>query len=120
MEYKELIEVLKEKGIETNRTQFFCDNLNMSEVILSALASDWAVVDGVDGAMMIAAEATCATAIVFPFRRFAKLYVADGTHLCTFAAMDADIGIDGEFPVGNHEAVKISSYDVAEGPRGES
>ena len=28
MEYKELIDVLKEKGIETNRTQFFCDNLN--------------------------------------------------------------------------------------------
>ena len=96
------------------------EGLSVSEVILSALASDWAVVDGVDGAMMIAAETTCATAIVFPFRRFAKLYVADGTHLCTFAAMDADIGIDGEFPVGNHEAVKISSYDVAEGPRGES
>ena len=30
MEYKELIEVLKEKGIETNRTQFFCDNLNVN------------------------------------------------------------------------------------------
>ena len=30
MEYKELIDVLKEKGIETNRTQFFCDNLNVN------------------------------------------------------------------------------------------
>ena len=30
MEYKQLIEVLKEKGIETNRTQFFCDNLNVN------------------------------------------------------------------------------------------
>ena len=30
IEYKELIEVLKEKGIETNRTQFFCDNLNVN------------------------------------------------------------------------------------------
>ena len=30
MEYKELVEVLKEKGIETNRTQFFCDNLNVN------------------------------------------------------------------------------------------
>ena len=30
MEYKELIEVLKEKGIDTNRTQFFCDNLNVN------------------------------------------------------------------------------------------
>ena len=30
MEYKELIDVLKEKGIDTNRTQFFCDNLNVN------------------------------------------------------------------------------------------
>ena len=30
MEYRELVEVLKEKGIETNRTQFFCDNLNVN------------------------------------------------------------------------------------------
>ena len=30
MEYKELIDILKEKGIDTNRTQFFCDNLNVN------------------------------------------------------------------------------------------
>ena len=27
---KLLIDVLKEKGIDTNRTQFFCDNLNVN------------------------------------------------------------------------------------------
>ena len=30
MENKELVEVLKEKGIETNRIQFFSDNLNVN------------------------------------------------------------------------------------------
>lgn len=30
MEYKELVEVLKEKGFPTNRTKFFSDNLNVN------------------------------------------------------------------------------------------
>ena len=92
----------------------------MSEVVLSAFAGDWSVVDGVDGTMMIAAETTCTAAIVFPFGRFAECYVADRTHLRTFPAVDADVGIDGKFLVGYHEAVEIGSDDVAEGPWGES
>ena len=30
LEWKELAEILKEKGINTNRTQFYCDNLNVN------------------------------------------------------------------------------------------
>ena len=30
LEWKELAEILKEKGIYTNRTQFYCDNLNVN------------------------------------------------------------------------------------------
>ena len=30
LEWKELSEILKEKGISANRTQFFCDNLNVN------------------------------------------------------------------------------------------
>lgn len=30
LEGKELNEILKEKGIDTNRAQFFCDNLNIN------------------------------------------------------------------------------------------
>ena len=90
--------------------------LTVSEVILSAFAGDLAVVDGVDGTMVIAAETTCAAVIIFPFGCFVKLYVADGTHLQTFATVDADVGIDGKFLVGDHEAVEICSDDVAKGP----
>ena len=94
--------------------------LTVSEVILSTFAGDLAVVDGVDGTMVIAAETTCAAVIIFPFGCFVKLYVADGTHLRTFATVDADVGIDGKFLVGDHEAVEICSDDVAEGPWSES
>ena len=94
--------------------------LTVSEVILSAFAGDLAVVDGVDGTMVIAAETTCAAVIIFPFGCFVKLYVADRAYLRTFATVDADIGIDGKFLVGDHEAVEICSDDVAEGPWSES
>jgi hypothetical protein len=30
LESKELHEILKEKGINSNRSQFFCDNLNIN------------------------------------------------------------------------------------------
>jgi hypothetical protein len=30
LEWKELTEVLKEKGLSSNRSQFFCDNLNVN------------------------------------------------------------------------------------------
>ncbi len=30
LEWKELAEILKEKGINTNRTPFYCDNLNVN------------------------------------------------------------------------------------------
>ena len=96
------------------------EGLSVSEVILSAFAGDLSVVDGVDGTMMITAETTCAAAVVFPLGCFAKYDVTDRTHLGTFATMDADVGIDGEFLVGYHEAVEVSPNDVAEGPRGEA
>ena len=38
----------------------------MSEVILSALASDISVIDGMDRTMMVATEAACATAVMLP------------------------------------------------------
>ena len=91
--------------------------LMVSEVILSALAGDWSVVDGMDWTMMIAAETTCAAAIIFPFGRFAKYDVTDRAYLRTFAAMGADVGIDGEFLVGYHEAVEVGPDDVTERPR---
>ena len=94
--------------------------LMVSEVILSAFAGDLAVVDGVDGTMVIAAETTCAAVIIFPFGRFAKYDVTDRAYLRTFATVDADVGIDGKFLVGDHEAVEICSDDVAKGPWGES
>ena len=92
----------------------------VSEIILSALTGNPSVVDGVDGTMVITAETTCAAVIIFPFGCFVKLYVADRAYLRTFATVDADIGIDGKFLVGDHEAVEICSDDVAEGPWGES
>ena len=30
LEWKELVGILKEKGVTSNRTQFFCDNLNVN------------------------------------------------------------------------------------------
>ena len=66
---------------------------------------------------MIAAETTRTAAIIFPCRNLVEYNVAHGTHLSTLAAMQADIGIDGELPVGNHKAIEIGTDDVTERPR---
>ena len=65
---------------------------------------------------MIAAETTRTAAIIFPYRCVVKCNVADGAHLSTLAAVDADVGIDGELLVGYHKAVEVGTDDVAERP----
>ena len=93
----------------------------MTEIVLSATAGDLAVVDGVDRTMMIAAETTGTAAIIFPCgQSLLQNDVADGTCFLATPAVGADIGIEHEFPVGNHEAVEVGTDDVTEGPRGES
>ena len=68
---------------------------------------------------MIAAETTRTAAIIFPYRCVVKRDVAHGTHLSTLAAVDADVGIDGELLVGYHKAVEVGADDVAERPGGQ-
>jgi len=113
----------------------------VSEIILSALAGDAAIIDGVDGAMVVATEAAGAAVVVKPigdgtgriggFGRTGgigktrtagaallctELDVADGTDLGALATMQAAVGVDGELAVGNHEAVEVGADDVAERP----
>ena len=66
---------------------------------------------------MIAAETTRTAAIIFPYRCVVKCNVADGAHLSTLAAVDADVGIDGELLVGDHPAIEVVAHDVAHSPR---
>ena len=84
---------------------------------MAALAGDVPVIDGVDRTVMIAAETTCAAAIIFPLWHIGKLNVADRAFLRTATAVDTHVGIDGELPVGYHVAVEVGAYDVAERPR---
>ena len=83
---------------------------------MSAPARNTPIVDGVDRTMMIAAETTRTAAIIFPYRCVVEGDVADWAHLGTLAAVDADVGIDGELPVSNHEAVEVGADDVGERP----
>ena len=89
----------------------------MSEVILSTLSGDTSVVDGVNRTMMIAAETTCAAAIMFPFRNTVKDNVIDRALFGTTATMCADVAVDGELLVAYHEAVEVGPDDVTECPR---
>ena len=86
------------------------------EVILSAPPRDAPIVDGVNGTVMIAAETTRAAAIIFPSRRAVELNVAHRTHLGTAATVGADVAVDSELLVCNHEAVEVSTNDVTERP----
>lgn len=43
--------------------------------------------------------------------------IASRAHFLTLAAMDAEVGIYGEFLVGYHIAVEVGTDNVAEGPR---
>ena len=83
----------------------------LSEVVLSALASDVAIVDGVEWTMMITGEAHRATAVVIPYRwrSFDVLY---RTNLGTQAATRTAIRVYREFAVGYHLPVEIAANDV--------
>lgn len=65
---------------------------------------------------MIAAETTCAAAIIFPLWRVVERDVAYRANLGAATAVYAHIGIDGELPVGYHEAVEVGTNDVAHRP----
>ena len=66
---------------------------------------------------MIAAETTCTAAIIFPLGHLVEFDIVRRTCLGTQAAMQADVCIDRELTVGNHEAVEVGTYHVAERPR---
>ena len=65
---------------------------------------------------MIAAETTRTAAIIFPCRHLVEHDVSRGTHLGAAAAVGADVVVDSEFLVANHETVEVGSDDVAHGP----
>lgn len=88
----------------------------MPEVVLSALARNLSVVDGMYGAVVITAEATGAVPVMPPVGNGVKLDVAHGALLGATAAVDADIAIDSELLVCYHETVEISTDDMAERP----
>ena len=88
----------------------------VAEIILSSFARDLPVVDGVDGAVVVAAEAAGAASVMLPAGRFLEGNLAHGTFLGAASAVDADIGVDGEFLVGNHIPVEIGTDDMAECP----
>ena len=66
---------------------------------------------------MIAAETTCTAAIIFPLGHLVEFDIVRRTCLGTQAAMQADVCIDRELTVGNHEAVEVGSNHVTECPR---
>ena len=88
----------------------------MSEIVLSTLARNLSVIDGVNGTMMIAAETTGATTIVFPMGKAVEGNIADRAFLGTTSTMDAHIAVHSKLPVRNHKAVEVSTNDMAEGP----
>ena len=69
---------------------------------------------------MIAAETTRTAAIIFPLGHLVEFDIVRRTCLGTQAAMQADVSIDRELIVGNHEAVEVGTDDVAECPRSQS
>ena len=99
---------------------FFCHYSYLfprfAEIVLSALACDGAIIDGVDGAMVVTAETAGAGAIVFPSGCVVELDVGNGALRGAPPAMDAHVAVDGELLVGNHAAVEVSANDVAERP----
>ena len=88
----------------------------MPEEILSALARNLSVVDGMYGAVMITAETTGAALVMLPVGNSVKLDVAHGALLGATSAVYAYIAIDSELLVCYHEAVEVSTDDMAERP----
>ena len=86
-------------------------------MVLSTLAGDGAVVDGVYRTMVVTGQATGTPAVMEPLGRSA-LDVVDGTDLRTLAALDAEIGIYRELPVRNHPLVEIAADDIGIEPWG--
>lgn len=81
----------------------------MTEVILSALASDLSVIDGMDRTMMVAAEATCATAVMPPLWNVFKPDVNYRTLLGATATVNTHIAVNGELLVSYHKTVEIGT-----------
>lgn len=90
-----------------------------SEIILSAFTGDVAIVDGMNGTVMIAGEAAGAVAVAAPYGEFvgAEGDVACWTDFGAQTAVKADIGVNTERLIGNHEAVEEAADDVGESPR---
>ena len=86
-------------------------------MVLPAFAGDAAVVDGVDGTVVVTGETTGALAVMEPLGRGA-LDIVDRADLRTLATLDADIGIDHEFLVRNHLFVEVTAYDIGIKPGG--
>ena len=92
----------------------------MAEIVLAALTGYPSVVDSVDRTMMIATETTGATAVMLPLRYFLEHDITDRTLLGATSTVDADVTIDGELLIRNHEAVEIGTDDVTECPRSQA
>ena len=92
----------------------------MSEIVLPTFARNRSVIDGVNGAMMIAAETTGAATIMFPLGKAVEGNIADRAFLGTPSTMDAHIAVHSKLLVRYHKAVEVSTYDVAESPGSQS
>ena len=75
-------------------------------MVLSTATGDVAVVDGVDGTVVVTGEATGALAVMEPLGWGAS-DIVDRTDLRTFATLDADISIDHELLVRYHPLEKV-------------
>ena len=93
----------------------------VAKIVLSTLASDATIVDGMLGTMVITTEAVGARTIVLPLgQSVAHHDVTRGTYVLAFAAMDTHIGIHRKLLVGNHAGIKIGANDMTERPRGQA
>ena len=88
----------------------------MVKIILSAPTRYAAIVDGMDGTMMIAAETTRTAAIIFPCRYTVKDNIAHRTFFGATSTMNTHVAVDGKLLVADHETVEVGTYDVAHGP----
>ena len=88
----------------------------MPEIVLSTLACNTSIIDGMDRTVVIAAETTGAVTATLPEGNVGKHDIAYRTFLGATPTMDACIHIDGELPVRNHEAVEVGANDMAESP----
>ena len=80
-------------------------------MVLPALSGDTAVVDGMDGTIVVTGEAAGTLAVMEPYGG-RTLDIIDRTDLRTLATLDADIGIDHELLVSNHPLVEIAADDI--------